>query len=133
MHLIFCVDDDRGLSFCGRRLSRDREVYAHILRFSEGHLLWTAPNSAALFPEGSVTADPAFLQKASCGEYCFMETSVPKDSVDDVESVILYCWNRRYPSTEKFDESILTGLHLCQTEAFPGKSHDQITMERYTL
>ena len=52
MHLIFCVDDDYGLSFCGRRLSRDREVYAHMLKISHGHTLWVAPESTGLFPDG---------------------------------------------------------------------------------
>ena len=133
MHLIFCVDEKDGLSFCGRRLSRDREVYAHILRICEGHLLWTAPNSAILFPKDSVMADFDFLKKASLGDYCFVENPLQTEAISGLESVILYHWNRHYPSTEKFSRSLLDGMRLIETVEFPGSSHDNITMERYAL
>ena len=133
MHLIFCVDEKDGLSFCGRRLSRDREVYAHILRICEGHLLWTAPSSATLFCDGSVVADTDFLMKASQGDYCFVENPLQTEAISGLESVILYHWNRHYPSTEKFSRSLLDGMRLIETVEFPGSSHDNITMERYVL
>ena len=133
MNLIFCVDDDYGLSFCKRRLSRDREVYAHMLRISHGHTLWVSPNSASLFPESSVCVDPDFILQASCGDYCFSEAPVVIDSVNQLESVILYHWNRRYPSTEKLSPDLLAGMRLVHTEEFKGSSHDKVTMERYTL
>ena len=133
MHLIFCIDNQDGLSFLRRRLSRDREVSAHILRISEGYPLWTSPNSAALFPKGTVIADPDFLQKASCGDYCFVEMPLTADAVHGLESVILYHWNRNYPSTEKLSRDLLAEMSLTHTEEFPGNSHDKITMERYTL
>ena len=133
MHLIVCVDDEYGLSFCGRRLSRDKEVYAHILRLSSGHLLWTAPNSAGLFPDGSVVTDINFMQRASRGEYCFAETLSAVDSVQNLETVVLYHWNRRYPSTEKLPKIVLEKRNLMRTEEFKGNSHDKITMERYSL
>jgi len=133
MRLIFCVDERDGLSFCGRRLSRDREVYAHILRLCNGHPIWTAPDSASLFPEGTVCADKDFLQKAADDDYCFLETLPPIDMFRRAESVILYHWNRCYPSTEKFPRELLLGMHLCCSEDFPGNSHETITMERYTL
>lgn len=133
MHLIFCVDEQCGLSFCGRRLSRDQEVSEHILQLSNGHPLWMSPNSASLFPKATGIVDPDFLKKASIGDYCFAEAPITVDSVHGLESVILYRWNRRYPSTEKLCREILTGMHLSHTEEFPGKSHEKITMERYTL
>ena len=133
MHLIFCLDESDGLSFCGRRLSQDREVYAHVLRLSEGHALWAAPSSAGLFPKGSVLVDPEFLKKASGGEYCFVETLNGADAVTGLESVILYYWNRRYPSTEKFSRKLLAGMQRSYAEDFQGNSHEKITMERYTL
>lgn len=133
MHLIFCVDDDYGLSFCGRRLSRDREVYAHMLKISHGHTLWVAPESTGLFPDGTVSVDADFILNASSGDYCFSEVPIEMDSVNKLESVILYHWNRRYPSTEKLSPELLTGMRLIHTETFKGSSHEKITMERYTL
>ena len=133
MHLIFCVDDKDGVSFCGRRLSRDREVYDHILRICAGHSLWTAPESAALFPEGTIHVDKDYLSKAGADDYCFLESLPPKEIWPKAESVILYNWNRHYPSTEKFPRECLLKMKINGKEEFPGNSHDKLTMERYTL
>lgn len=129
--MIFCVDEQDGLSFCGRRLSRDREVYDHILRCCDGKTLWTAPDSAGLFPKGTVRADKDYFLKAADGDYCFLETLPESDVWQRAESVILYHWNRRYPSTEKIPRQYLADMYLCHSEDFPGNSHEMITMERY--
>ena len=47
-----------------------------------------------------------------------------------IESVILYKWNRRYPSDTKFDLD-LNGWTLISTTDFPGSSHEKITEEVY--
>lgn len=130
MHLILCVDDRDGISFCGRPLSRDRELNAHMLRMADGKKLWMSPNSAALFPEGTVCSARDFLSQAGAGEYCFAETVLP-DSSAFLESVTLYRWNRAYPSTVRFPRSLLEGMHLVHREEFPGYSHETITLERF--
>ena len=130
MHLIVCVDDRDGMAFCGRRLSRDSEVYAHMLHMTHESLLWLHPDSAGFFPEGSVNADPDFLKKAGVGEYCFAETRLP-DLSDSLESVTLYHWNRAYPATLYFDRKLLETMQLDRMEEFPGSSHEKITMERF--
>lgn len=130
MHLIVCVDDRDGMSFCGRPLSRDRELNAHMLRLTEGKKLWMSPNTAILFPEGAVFAAEDFLSRASDGDYCFAETALPDDTVFP-ESVTLYHWNRAYPSTVRFPRKLLEGMRLVYTEEFPGNSHETITVERF--
>lgn len=133
MHLIFCIDDRDGISFCGRRLSRDSALNEHILRLSAGHILWMNHDSSKLFPEDTVVADADFLCKAGPGDYCLVETTPVPDTLENLESVILYHWNRSYPSTVKFPRELLSGMRLVHTEYFPGNSHEKITMERYTL
>ena len=133
MHLIFCVDDRDGLSFCGRRLSRDSCVTEHILRLTQGHDLWLHPYSAQLFSNASVRVDEDFQRKAGQGAYCFVEITPLLETYEDLESVILYRWNRAYPATCKFDRKILAPMHLIHREEFPGNSHETITMERYRL
>ena len=133
MHLIFCIDDRDGLSFCGRRLSQDRELNRHMLNLTAGHNLWMSPYSAKLFPAGSVQIGEDFQQKAAAGDYCFLETAPVLDTYENLESVILYHWNRSYPSTQKFPRSLLQKMRLEHTEEFPGNSHEKITMERYVL
>lgn len=131
MHLILCIDDRDGLSFCGRRLSQDRELCAHLLRLTEGSKLWMSAYSAKLFPADKVIIDEDFQQKAGAGAYCFLETAPFLETYENLESVTLYHWNRVYPATVKFDRKILTPMHLEHTEEFPGNSHEMITMERF--
>ena len=131
MHLILCVDENDGLSFGGRRLSRDREVIAHILVLCAGEKLWVNSYTGKMFPENTVCIDEAFLENAKPGDFCFVETNPLEPISDKVESVILYKWNRLYPSTVKFPRAILQNMRLEYTEEFVGNSHQLITMERY--
>lgn len=133
MQLILCVDERDGLSFCGRRLSRDSRLVEHMLSLCEGHTLWVHPNSEKLFPAGTVQADEQFLTRAGKEDFCFVEIPSVDLSTQNWESVTLYNWNRAYPATEKFDRKLLTSLCLTHQEEFPGNSHETITMERYTL
>ena len=131
MHLIVCIEDKDGMSFCGRRLSFDRELTAHILEITAGSKLRMSPYSADLFPDRAILAEEDFLEKAETDDYCFLEnTPVPEDS-ERIASIIVYRWNRRYPSTVKFPTEMLTCRELVETVEFPGYSHDKITMERY--
>ena len=133
MHLIVCIDDRDGLSFAGRRLSRDRVLTRRILDLSSGKELWVAPYSATLFEPDTVCMDPQFPKKAGEGDYCFVEKEIHMIQRAQLESVTVFRWNRSYPATEKFPRSLLTGMRLVYTEDFPGNSHDKITMERYCL
>ena len=133
MHLILCVDNRDGLSFCGRRLSRDRRLCEQILQLTTGSTLWMSAYSEPLFPGASVRVDEDFQHRAGKGEYCFLEVTPLLDAYNDLESVILYHWNRDYPATTKFPRTLLDAMHLAYSEEFPGSSHEMITMERYTL
>lgn len=131
MHLIACVDNRFGMSFCGHRQSRDREVIAHILRLAKDSDLWVGPYSQKLFPCDQVCVAKDFQNAAKDGDYCFVEKSVPAEVYEKLESVTLYHWNRNYPSTVKFPMTILASMHRESVEEFAGFSHNIITMERY--
>jgi hypothetical protein len=131
MHLIVCIEDKDGLSFCGKRLSFDREVTGHILQVCSCSNLWMNRYSASLFPEAPVIVDESFMEKAGEGDYCFLENIPVPTNIPNLESVIVYHWNRRYPSTVKFPVEILEGRKVVQRVEFSGYSHDKITMERY--
>ena len=132
MHLIVCVEQQDGMSFCGRRLSSDRALTEYILSITSGSKLWVNDYSAKLFPETEINVHACFLHMASRGEYCFVENT-PLENLTNLESVTLCHWNRRYPSTEIFPRMLLAELHLVHTEEFPGNSHETLTIERYTL
>ena len=133
MHLIVCLDERQGLSFCGRRLSRDAVLNDHMLRTAAGHKLWMNAYSGKMFLDGTVCVDEHFLEKAAEGDYCFVENSDLPQTNTQLESIICYHWNRVYPSTVKFPQKLLEGMRLTQTEEFPGSSHEKITMQRFTL
>ena len=71
MHLILCIDARDGLSFCGRRLSRDSLLVAHMLMLTQGHTLWVHPYSAKLFPQGTVMSDDTVSNQSGTGGLLF--------------------------------------------------------------
>ena len=128
MILISCVDNSMGLRFNGRRCSRDREVCRDVLARA-GRALWLRPESAALFrdfPEAQLHPVES-LGDVPEGAACFWET--PAGDAE-AEEILLYLWNRDYPSDEKFQ--FPTGAWTCAEETeFPGFSHPVITLRRY--
>lgn len=131
MHLIVCIEENDGMSFCGRRLSSDRVVADHIAQLTAGKVLWMSGYSADLFPGRQIKTDPDFLKKAGAGEWCFVENTPLGADLKNLESVLLYHWNRRYPSTQRFPRQLLAGKTLQETVEFSGHSHEKITLERY--
>lgn len=126
-----CIDDRNGLLFNRRRLSRDRAQQEDLLALCGGEPLWLAPYSAPLFdwaPE-RVRIDEAFLEQAAPGDVCFVEDRQPP--AEKLEGLILYRWNRAYPSDVQL-ELDLSRFILTERTEFPGTSHETITRERYT-
>lgn len=132
MHLIVCIDSRDGMTFGGKRQSTDRRLAEYLLESTKHSKLWMNAYSAKLFDCDDICVDEDFLQKARQGEYCFLENA-PLPVTLDLESVTLCCWNRHYPSTQKFPRQILDRMHLESIIDFPGNSHEKITIERYTL
>ena len=132
MTVIVCVDERGGMSFCGRRVSRDRAVTARILEKAGGRALWMSPYSAGLFdplPENArVSAE--FLAAAPDGAVCFVETQPLGSAAARVGRIVRYLWNRRYPSDVRFDVDVTAApWRLVSREEFAGHSHERITEE----
>lgn len=133
MILIICVDDENGLMFNGRRQSQDRILRADILRIAGAGRLWMNAYSAGQFKErgeGELLIDEDFLERAGDGEFCFLEDADPLPYAPNIEGVILYRWNRRYPA-DRYLTLPLSGFTLEKTEEFAGSSHEKITREIY--
>jgi hypothetical protein len=131
MILAVCIDDQGGMAFNRRRQSRDRAQQEDLLKLCGG-VLRIAPYSALLFdwaPE-QVLVSEDFLTQTKTGEYCFVEDRSPASVADRVEAVVLYRWNRSYPSDLKFDLD-LSAFRLVETIEFSGTSHETITREIY--
>ena len=49
MQMILCLDDNNGMSFGGKRQSRDRVVVEKILELTAGGKIWMNGYSAGIF------------------------------------------------------------------------------------
>lgn len=53
------------------------------------------------------------------------------DDLQDAELLIIYCWNRRYPSDKKLPAGFLDHYAMISEQDFAGSSHDKITERKY--
>lgn len=132
MIVAVCVDDKGGMLFNSRRVSRDRAQQQDLLALCGEVPLWIGTFSEKLFSwaVGHTQVDDSFLEKAGAGEICFAEDRPLKGLEDRVEKIILYRWNRVYPSDVKFDLD-LSAFCLTEQVEFAGTSHETITREIY--
>lgn len=139
MKVIICVDDNLGMLFNNRRQSRDKKVIEDIIQMTD--ILWIHPFSEKLFKENDmqkefendtkqILTDDNFLKKALPGQYCFVENQHIASYIDKIEQIILYKWNRKYPSDFKLDLE-LQEWKLMEAVEFEGSSHERITREIY--
>ena len=135
MKLIVCLDDQNGMLFNGRRLSKDSCLRRRILEITRSGTLWMNAYSAGQFEEEEQNwkTDEEFLVKAGTGEYCFVENADIRVCVERVEELIIYRWNRLYPSDTVFPLEAFSHWEKVSSFAFPGSSHEKLTEEVYRL
>lgn len=134
MNIIACVDDDMGMLFNKRRVSRDQKVIEKIIEIAAGKKIWMSDYSLHLFEQienSNAVAEDMYLDKAESDEYCFVEKENVSNYKDEINKIILFRWNRSYPSDRKFDID-LTKWNLEDSIEFKGNSHECITMEVYS-
>lgn len=132
MKLIACVDNSMGMAFGGRRQSRDGALIGDMLK-NFGESLAADISSSHLFPqESGVCFADLVSYEAGESEYVFTEKYPPSYFFQrrDIAEIVLYRWNRDYPSDMFFDIP-LDAWKLADTFEFQGTSHDKITRERY--
>lgn len=127
MILAACVDNRMGLSFLGKRLSKDRMLREKLLSLS-GAKLRMSLYSRKQFESGTYAGED-YLSAACPGDWVFAENADYLDYADRIEQIVLFRWNRDYPADLYF--SFPGDWRLVSTEDFPGNSHDNITMEVY--
>ncbi len=133
MIVIVCLDDNGGMMFNKRRQSRDRRVTEEIQHMCTGKRLWMNGYSAKLYAdmEGvNVRTNEDFLRSAGTDDYCFVESEPLKPVQDKVSRLIVFRWNRKYPSDLRLDLN-LEQWDVVSEEEFPGTSHDKITKMVY--
>lgn len=127
MILCLCADDRLGMTFGGRRQSKDSAVRQRLWELSGGKLRMSA-YSARQF-EQTVYSGADYLSGAADGDWCFAENADYLAYADFIEQLILFRWNRHYPADGHFE--FPRKWRLVRSEDFPGSSHEKITMEVY--
>lgn len=132
MIVILCLDDKNGMMFNNRRQSKDKVVVQDILKLLDGKKLFINSYSESLFQglESNLIIDDNFLNNVAKEDYCFVEDNNLKDFSEKIEKIIVYKWNRIYPSDLKLEIPI-QDWNLIDSFEFAGNSHDKITREVY--
>ncbi len=123
------VDDRMGLAFNKRRQSRDKKLIDDLCSKTDKDI-YISSYSAILFDEHKdrikIVEDP--LSECPDGGFCFVEMTELGIHIDSISELIIYHWNRLYPSDKKLDINIeSTEFKLIKCYDFTGNSHDKIT------
>ena len=131
MIIAVCVDDKMGMTFNKRRQSRDKCVIDDLMTIAE--TVHINGFSEELFEDykDRISVDEDFLDNAESEDVCFVENIDLEPYADKINKVILYLWNRHYPSSLKFKVDLSDYEFIEETE-FQGNSHEKITREVYS-
>lgn len=124
MKLIVCLDDSNGLLFNNRRQSRDSVILEDIFNDIGDEKLNIFPFSESLFAPYSGMVN-IVCEIGTNGVY-FIENIDLSHYVGITDEIIVYRWNRVYPSDFICDIDFSEFEIKLQTE-LKGKSHETIT------
>ncbi len=134
MTVFLCTDDRGGMLFNKRRQSRDSAVIADIAESVGDGILYVSDFSESLFfdSEISVISVPDPLGSAGDGGCVFVENLHIADYLGQIDTLIIYRWNKKYPYDFSLDVVPQEcGFTLVESYDFKGSSHDKITKEIY--
>lgn len=134
MTVFLCTDERGGMIFMNRRVSSDKILTKDIEKSVGDGVLYISDFSEFLFENSdiSVMSVPNPLDLAGENDFVFVENFSLKESVERIDKLIIYNWNRKYPFDFSLDINPLKeGFTLSKKYDFKGKSHDKITKEIY--
>ena len=139
MTLVFTVDERMGLAFGKRRQSRDRELTRDLVAFAGERRIVASEYSRLLFEEAGIDIEASHISlcenpisEASGDDVVFLELACPKGATALADEIVLYLWNRHYPSTSVLDiRTIERDFILQGSFDFAGRSHEKLTRVVY--
>ena len=131
MTVILCLDDSKGMLFNNRRLSRDAMVFEDIKTYLNGSLFINEFSEKLIASSGlKYEIFKNFVTNDGSETIYFIENISVKEHLDKIDRIIVYWWNRNYPSDMKLDfDPIEFGFRSTSIYEFVGKSHEKITRE----
>ena len=118
------------MAFHHRRQSQDRAVRADILQMCGDTGLWVTAYTAQQFDMEQQSRLKVVNSFEDAEEFCFIEDETAETYMSDAEKIILYHWNRRYPSDTRITLPMV-GWKCEERTEFSGYSHEKITKEVY--
>ncbi len=133
MKIFVCTDKNGGMLFNNRRQSRDRVVIDDIMKQIDSQKLYIHSYSKPLFPDcENIVISDVPMDEAQDTDYCFVENLALAPYQDKISEVIIYNWNREYPSDFSLDIILEPGEWKLEEESeFRGSSHEKITRKVY--
>ena len=127
--IILTLDDKNAVSFAGKRQSKDAAVSQRICDIMGEAPLYMREKSVSFFNDVRPNIQP-IENIEPCG-VAFLEEVPSADIISNTDRIIVFRWNRNYPSlvTERVN---LDGWTKTVAEEFSGTSHNNITLEVYT-
>lgn len=133
MKLAICIDNGGGMLLNHRRQSRDRELVRELCDSLGGARLFSEAFSETVLanvPHTVISREAA--DTLGAGDIFFVECPPIAPLLPYADTLIVYRWNRDYPSDETLDVS-LSGLTRVSSIDFAGSSHEKITKEVYRV
>ena len=142
MKVIVITDDCQGMLFNNRRQSKDKMLRKEIINLCKNKILYMNEYSYNQFEssekeEVMIRVSESFLRDVNMDAgkiiddgYCLVENENLTDYVDDINEIVMFKWNTKYPADMYFDID-LNRFQLVVTKDFQGNSHNKITMEIY--
>ena len=126
MNLIVCLDDKNGMMFNKRRQSQDRLLRERVLALVPGKLYMSAYSAKQFGENEKIIVCEDYASVAGENDFCFAEDK--EISLENVNQIIIYRWNRQYPADVHFGfDTEDEGIALVSTEELIGNSHPVIT------
>lgn len=131
MILILCLDKNYGMTFNHRRLSQDKNVMIDMVKMIKEDKIYMNKYSYELY-KGLVCQNIIVDEDLSNHDgYCLIEDCKIDKLNDWIEEIIIYNWNRSYPSDLTFPISLLDDWEIKESYEFVGNSHALITKTIY--
>lgn len=119
MILIVCIDKTSGMAFNKRRQSKDVRLREQILSLTKERTLLMNRYSMKMFGDHpQIRVNENFLDSAIEYDYCFAENVDVVPYEDKIEKIVLYKWNKTYPSELKFGISLIKWVESCPIGGF---------------
>lgn len=132
MKVIICIDNKNGFFFGNKRQSQDifqREDVKHLVGDS---ILTMKPYSFSLYQDMDMNIQiEEDLWSVENSDYVLVEDEDITEHLSLIDTIIVYNWNRTYPSTRTMTIDLDKLYEKRNESEFKGFSHEKITRTIY--